>query len=356
MTVIPIAWLISIFALLIAALIVGRPHLPVFARFCFGVSLLSMAVVPAFVGLRLEYGLSALVIFQPHVAVVFAPALWLGFQSLTESGGVPSPKAIISTVGIVALAQLALFAPTSWSVDLVVSAINVIFALLLSSMLRLGADAFVQVSPDGFRAVRTAMIGATVFVFLLIAADATIIGATLSAGNAGMLRTLTGASGILVALVLVGLMVGVPFALGPLLKAPTERSTDARPLDEDRELLERIDKLMADSQLFTDPNLTLARLGRRLGCPARQVSIAINRVKGQNISRYISGFRVRRAAELLTTTDLPVTDIMLEAGFQSKSTFNTEFRRVCGKTPTEYRGQSSDRATVRKHDPGRSGT
>jgi len=355
-TVIPIAWLISIFALFIAALTMGRPQLPIFARVCFGVSLLSMAVVPAFVGLRLEYGITALVMFQPHVAIVFAPALWLGFQSLTESGGVPNPKAILSTVGIVALAQLALFAPTSWSVDLIISAINVIFALLLSAMLRLGVDAFVQVSPDGFRAVRTALIGATVFVVLIIAADATIIGATLSGGNAGMLRALTGVSGILVVLVLVGLLIGVPFALGPLLKTPKERSIDVPPLNEDRELLERIEKLMAESQIFTDPNLTLARLGRRLGCPARQVSIAINRVKGQNISRYISGFRVRRAACLLTTTDLPVTDIMLEAGFQSKSTFNTEFRRVYAKTPTEYRSQSSDRATVRKHDPGHSET
>ena len=356
MTVIPIAWLISVFALLIAALIISRPHLPVFTRVCFGVGLLSMAVVTVFVGLRLEYGVSALTVFQPHVAVVFAPTLWLGFQSLAESGGVPGPKAIMSTVGVVALAQLALVAPTSWSVDLVVSAINVIFALLLSSMLRLGADAFVQVSPDGFRAVRTALIGATVFVFLLVAADATIIGATLSAGDAGMLRTLTGVSGILVVLVVIGLTIGVPFALGPLLKAPTRRPNDPPPLDEDRELLERIETLMAESRLFTDPNLTLARLGRRLGCPARQVSMAINRVKGQNVSRYVSGFRVRRAAELLTTTDLPVTDIMLEAGFQSKSTFNTEFRRVCAMTPTEYRNRSSGPATVRKHDPERSGT
>lgn len=346
MTAIPIAWLISIFAIFIAMLVVGRPHLPAFARICFGVSLLSMAVVSAFVGFRLEYDISVLAIFQPHIAVVLAPALWLGFQSLIESDGVPAPKAIMLAIGVASLAQLPLFTPTSWSADLVVSTINIIFAFLLSSMLRLGPDAFVQISPNGFRTVRISLIGATVFVFLILTADATIIGATLSAGHAGMLRTLTGASGVLVAFVLLGLMIALPSALGPYFKSPPGRPSDARPLSEDREFLKRIDKLMLEAQLFTDPNLTLARIGRRLGCPTRRVSTTINRVTGQNVSRYINEFRVRRAAELLTTTDLPIIDIMLEAGFQSKSTFNTEFRRVCGQTPTEYRNQSSDRAMV----------
>jgi AraC-like DNA-binding protein len=51
---------------------------------------------------------------------------------------------------------------------------------------------------------------------------------------------------------------------------------------------------------------------------------------------------VRHAAALLETGDLSVTDVMLEAGFLSKSTFNTEFRRVIGKTPSEYRKALQD--------------
>ena len=94
---------------------------------------------------------------------------------------------------------------------------------------------------------------------------------------------------------------------------------------------------MAKTQIYRDPNLTLARLGRRLHNPARAVSNAVNRCTGENVSRYINAFRVQHAAALLETSDLSVTEVMLEAGFQSKSTFNTEFRRVLGTTPTLYR-------------------
>lgn len=356
MTAIPTAWLISIFAFFVAALVVGRPQLPIFTRALFGAGLLSMAVVSALVGLRLEYGLSHLGRLQPHVAVFFAPSLWLGFQSLLNSTGVPGRKAIVATLGFMALAQLALLTPVSWSADLVVTTVNLVYGVLLSWVLRHKADAFVQVSAEGLRTLRLGLIAATVFVFLIVAADATIIVSTISAGDAAMLRALTGASGILVGLVCVSVVVGLPLAMAPLFKTPSERPADAVPLVEDHALLAKIDHLMAESQIFTDPNLTLARLGRRLGCPARQVSIAINRVTGQNVSRYISSFRVRRAAELLTSTDLPVTDVMLEAGFQSKSSFNTEFRRVCGMTPSDYRNQCAKPVTVREHDPARSGT
>ncbi len=339
MTAIPIVWLISIFAILIAAMVVSRHHLPVAARGFFGLGLFGLAVVTVSVGLRLEHGLEILGALQPHFAIIIAPALWLGFKALTQASGVPKSPDVAVTAAAIALAQTVLLLPAAWSADLTVSTVNLVFALLLARMLRSAPDAFLQIAPHGFRNLRLALIGATTLVFLIFAADAAIIIGTLSAGNARILQVMTGISGISSAVVMLGVLVGIPLALGP--QPSVQETVTDRPGDGERALLERIDALMSESRLYTDPNLTLARLGRRLGCPARQVSIAINRVTGKNVSRYISGFRVRRAATLLKSTGLPITDIMLEVGFQSKSSFNTEFRRIHGQTPSEYRKQHS---------------
>jgi AraC-like DNA-binding protein len=58
---------------------------------------------------------------------------------------------------------------------------------------------------------------------------------------------------------------------------------------------------------------------------------------GETPYRYVLTRRVERAQELLRNTDMSVTDICLEVGFQSLGSFSTTFHRVAGVTPTAYR-------------------
>lgn len=356
MNTVPTSWLISILAVYIAVAVVSRPLLPVTARILFGLGLCLIAVVTVFVGLRVEFGFEWLGRAQPHVAILIAPMLWLGFQSLVSPSGSPNLHALQVAVISVALAELALFAPTAWSTDVVVIGTNIVFAILLTAMLRQPPDAFVQISPGKFRMIRIALFFAILFIVLIVAADATIFVAMLSAGNVGVIRFLTGASGLSVALVLFCALVGLPIFFRPQTRLVSHDSAAQVPMEEDQELLRKLDQLMIDHQIFTDPDLTLARLGRRLHCPARSVSKAVNRVHGENISRYINGFRVRHAAMLLETTDLPVTDIMLESGFHSKSSFNTEFRRLIGQTPSNFKRQDFGNQNARYREFKRSKT
>jgi AraC family transcriptional regulator, regulatory protein of adaptative response / methylated-DNA-[protein]-cysteine methyltransferase len=50
---------------------------------------------------------------------------------------------------------------------------------------------------------------------------------------------------------------------------------------------------------------------------------------------------VQRAKRLLDTTDLPMSQIALNAGFGSLRRFNTAFSEVYGRPPTEIRRKRS---------------
>jgi AraC-like DNA-binding protein len=111
----------------------------------------------------------------------------------------------------------------------------------------------------------------------------------------------------------------------------------AQSIEDDQAIASRIDLLMREQHLYRDPDLTLERLARRAGIPGRQISAALNRVHGRNISQIVNEYRVGDAKRRLVTTSEPVTTIMLESGFGTKSNFNREFLRVTGMTPTAFR-------------------
>ncbi len=118
--------------------------------------------------------------------------------------------------------------------------------------------------------------------------------------------------------------------------------------EEMSELYIRIEEQVREAQMYLSPDLTLSALARKTGIPARHLSGAINAVRQCNVSQWINGFRIKRAKELLQSTSLPVTEIMLESGFVTKSNFNREFQRVAGVSPTLFRQQVRDNSEMNK--------
>jgi AraC-like DNA-binding protein len=58
---------------------------------------------------------------------------------------------------------------------------------------------------------------------------------------------------------------------------------------------------------------------------------------GMSFHEYLTKIRVGKAESMLLDTMLPITEIAMEAGFQSINTFNRIFRKHKNCTPTEYR-------------------
>lgn len=89
-------------------------------------------------------------------------------------------------------------------------------------------------------------------------------------------------------------------------------------------------------KLHLDPDLTFTRLARVLQVPVKSPSIAVNRSTGDSVSRYVNGYRIREACRTMEW-GARVTEAMLACGFNTKSNFNREFRRVTGKAPSTWR-------------------
>lgn len=114
------------------------------------------------------------------------------------------------------------------------------------------------------------------------------------------------------------------------------------PTTDDARVVDEVHRILRERHLYRDPDLTLERLARRVGIPERQVSRAINRKLGRNVSLEINEWRVREAQVLLEQTDRAVTAIMFDCGFQTKSNFNTTFRRLTGLSPSDWRRRATN--------------
>lgn len=116
---------------------------------------------------------------------------------------------------------------------------------------------------------------------------------------------------------------------------PEETSISPEDSERHQSIVARLDHYVETQKPFLDPDLTLARLSRKLGIPAKQLSSAINRVKGENVSRYINRHRIDHASRLIGQ-GRSVTEAMLASGFNTKSNFNREFLRVKGENPSKW--------------------
>jgi len=96
--------------------------------------------------------------------------------------------------------------------------------------------------------------------------------------------------------------------------------------------------LAIDSDLTAD--LSLSAHAEALGVNASYLSALFRRETGQTLSDYVAHARMEQAVFLLNTTRMQVQTIAQHCGIQDVNYFTRLFKRVMGKTPTEYRQQA----------------
>jgi AraC-like DNA-binding protein len=369
MLLVPLSFLVALFlsVFLVRLLREGRDS---FSRNGLFLALLALYVVQSLlVGLRWGYGVMAVLPLLPVMASLVPALSFLAFRDLTRDrpglalGDWPHLLPAAATLLMLFIGRM--------PVDLVIIANFLGYGMALLWLARHGPDGLVAARLDGslrsFRALQLTGIAliasaltdvvisldmlwsggryspmvvsaATTLILLLLGIGAVTAGQEeASEGEPSLLdRDPPPDSGALhpaASSTSPGGRSGVPVAPTALPAAvPVRPATD-----DHRRLAADLDHLMTEKRLWADSDLNLARLARRLATPARAVSEAVNRVHGISVSHYVNNFRVSEACRLLAGTGLPVTRILFEAGFMTKSNFNREFLRVTGESPSDWR-------------------
>jgi len=97
---------------------------------------------------------------------------------------------------------------------------------------------------------------------------------------------------------------------------------------------------MENEKPYLNPSLTIKNLADQMGMNSRELSILINQKLKQHFFDFVNGYRIQEAMNILVDPakkDETVLEILYEVGFNSKSSFNTAFKKHTGQTPTEFR-------------------
>jgi len=102
--------------------------------------------------------------------------------------------------------------------------------------------------------------------------------------------------------------------------------------------IDKLQELMTDQQLYTNPNLKLPELAEELGVSTHVLSQLLNDNLNKSFTFFINEYRVEAAKQLIKE-DSPFTleSIGYECGFNSKSTFFATFKKFTKTTPAKYR-------------------
>lgn len=319
----PIPMISSLFLgfLLVRVWFIDRRHGPL-------VALLAVcAIQGVIISLAQHYHVPGFSLLQPVTATMIAPMAWVAFETTAVRRFAQSDY--LNLLGPLCALVSLIVAPNF--LDTLIPALSVGYGVAILWVSQKGADAMPRMRFEAgdlprhiWQVIGGALVGAAF-------SDVLIVGAQFL--GAGYLQPWIISVYSSIMLLIVG---------GLSLSASLENEYDEAedkpetPVsDQDVEIVAKLDALMANQQLYLNPDLTLSLLSRRLLVPAKQLSGAINRTTGDNVSRYVNAARIKAAQAQLAAGE-NVTGAMLSSGFNTKSNFNREFLRVSGKSPSHW--------------------
>jgi len=103
----------------------------------------------------------------------------------------------------------------------------------------------------------------------------------------------------------------------------------------DREFLEKLIALITNE--LSNAELDASRLELAMAMSRMQLYRRIKIISGMTPAEFIRNIRLQKAAELLETTRLTVSEIFFQTGFNNQSYFFREFKKKYAQSPNDYR-------------------
>lgn len=335
MIFIPLPFVVALLLVILLVQMIRRNEADLRENIAFILLMAAYALQSVLIGIRWGYDVRAMMPAQSALATLIAPLAWIAFGNLTTE---PSEHRLSRLWPHLLPAFLVALLLVFWRepVGPVIILVYLSYGFALLWLALAGPDVLVESRLDGvLRSYRSLWVTA----LAILASPLTDIiisfdmqwtggvhsGAVIAGGN-----------------VLALLLLGGAAAVASEAPAQDEETVDVaqttpRATGEDSAIAAAVEALMQTKKLYKDVDLNLGRIARRLGLPARRVSSAINRIHGSSVSQYVNNHRIDEARRLLAGTDEPITRIMFDAGFLSKSNFNREFLRITGLSPKAWR-------------------
>ncbi|MEP0506463.1 MAG: AraC family transcriptional regulator [Paracoccaceae bacterium] len=301
------------------------------------------------VGLRWGFDVTVVAVLIPLCNAILPSLVYCGVAKLIRRDLRPPVQWAAHSIGPILIVALMFLYPSA--IDSMIIVLFTAYAVAILFLMRSGSDSLYLASFENVgSAYRTIVFAA--FSLLLYAALDLFVYLEITNASQHTAMQLISIGNVLLLIILAIAAANNAHSPTPL-KSDSPASEGQKSANisqelviqtEDQEkIIADIEELLLSKKLYRDVDLNLDRLARRLGIPGRHVSISINQRRSKNVSQFVNEFRVAEACSLLRATDKPVTDIMFDVGFQTKSNFNREFRRVTGFTPIQWRNADEKR-------------
>jgi AraC-like DNA-binding protein len=122
--------------------------------------------------------------------------------------------------------------------------------------------------------------------------------------------------------------------------APPRYEKSTLTLERSDTYLQRLLDLMNKEKPYLDGDITLQKLAKALSISPHHLSQTINEQLNQNFFDFINTYRIEEAKRMLldpAKKHYSILAVSEEVGFNSKSAFNTAFKKHVNMTPSEFR-------------------
>ncbi|WP_407400589.1 helix-turn-helix domain-containing protein [Treponema sp.] len=105
----------------------------------------------------------------------------------------------------------------------------------------------------------------------------------------------------------------------------------------DGEVEEKVSKVIEYFQYSYSKKITLDEVSRKFATNRTTLNSMFNKAFGVSAIAYLNRMRIQNATMMLTNTGMPISDIAERAGFADESYFSRAYKKMTGKSPSEFR-------------------
>lgn len=136
---------------------------------------------------------------------------------------------------------------------------------------------------------------------------------------------------------------GINAQLKPIKEVVSEEKSTPEIDEEKNKQIESLKIFMVKNEPYLDSSLTIQNLAEQVEMPVKDLSALINLYMDKHFFDFVNEYRIEKAMQILKDSsqkELTVLEILYKVGFNSKSSFNTSFKKYTGKTPTDFRKET----------------